>query len=129
MRALLALSRDRETQRALEADLRREYHVDLRGLWQRDEAGRRRLTLRQLASFVTGLPPDSATARAVGGDGLTMTDVLLMDIFHAQAGKPHPSRPSGRGDVVASAEKAERLRKAKRRAAQRRRAIERGEIT
>ena len=129
MRALLALSRDHKTQRALEADLRREYHVDLRDLWRHDEDGRRLLTLRQLGSFIAGLPPDSSTARAVGGDGLTMTDVLLMDIFHAHAGKPHPARPSGRGDMVASAEKAERMRKAKRRAAQRRRAIERGEIT
>lgn len=87
------------------------------------------MTLRRLGSYVSRLPPESATVRALGGDGFTMTDLLLMDVFHATARKPHPARPSSRGNAVASAEKAERIRKAKRRAAQRRRAIERGEIT
>lgn len=126
MKALLALPHDHT--RALEADLRREYGVDLRDRWRHDKKGRRKLTLRQLASYVSGLPPDSLTAQKLGGDGLTRADLLLMDLYGAFVGKPHPARPQQSSNKASSPKRAERLRAAKRRAAARRRAIERGEI-
>lgn len=47
----------------LEADLQREYHVDLCDLW------RGRLSLRRVRVLIDHLPPDSATAQAVAGGG------------------------------------------------------------
>lgn len=126
MRALLALPRLHE--RALEGDLQRHHGVDLRDRWRRDERGVRRLTLRRLAVLVHSLPPDSLTARAVGWDGFTTTDVLLMDLWAVQTGKAHPARPKPSATRVQDAERAEKVRAAKRRAAQRRQAIAAGEI-
>lgn len=45
----------------LEADLQREYHVDLCDLW------RGRLSLRRVRVLIDHLPHDSATAHAVAG--------------------------------------------------------------
>jgi hypothetical protein len=113
----------------LEADLQRYYQVDLRDRWRFDEHGCRRLTLRRLGALVAGLPPESRVARAVGGDGLTTDHILLMDVFHASANKPHPARPSGTSGTHQGLERQQRLRAAKRRRAARQRAIAAGEIT
>jgi hypothetical protein len=92
MTSLLRLIRDHPD--ALEADLSR-YHngMDLRDYWRTGPDGRRLLTLRQIAARVRYLPPDCATAQALGGSGWTTADYLLADVFHAQAGRPHPGRP------------------------------------
>lgn len=60
----------------LEADLQREYSVDLLDLW------RGRMSMRKLAVLVRGLGPDSATVRAASEvpdefAGWSMTDILL----------------------------------------------------
>ncbi|MEU4568662.1 hypothetical protein [Micromonospora sp. NPDC023956] len=84
---LVALLRDHYD--AVEADLRRFYGVDLADLW----AGE--LSLRRLSAYVANLPAESATWAAEHGvaQGLTPTDLLLADIFHALAGEPHPIKP------------------------------------
>lgn len=53
------------------------------------------LSLRQVSVYVAGLPPGSATWAAIYGvpQGLTMTDFLLMDVYHALTGEEHPARP------------------------------------
>lgn len=45
--------------------------------------------------YLNGLPASSATWAAVNGlpQGLTMTDLLLMDLWSATTGEEHPARP------------------------------------
>jgi hypothetical protein len=65
--------------KALEADLRREYGVRLRDLYTGS------LTWRELASYVLGLSPTSATRTALNGGTTEPTgeQVLLADLFDA----------------------------------------------
>lgn len=127
MRVLLALPRLHG--RALEADLQRYYQIDLRDRWRRGDDGLRLLSLRRLGALVSALPSDSAVARAAGGDGMTVTDILLMDVFHGVTGNPHPSRPTERSGSRMSLERSRRFQAARRRLAARRQAIAAGEIT
>lgn len=108
----------------MEADLSRYYQLDIRDLWV-IEAGMRRLTLRMIWVRVTHLPPDSSTARALGGGGWTVHDYLVSDLWSALAGRAHPARPA---QAVRVADPA-RLAAAKRRQRSRARQIKRGEIT
>lgn len=110
----------------MEADLSRYHHLDLRDLWRRGPDGRRLLTLRQVAVRVRFLPPESASMQAL--DGLSVTDVLLMDIYQALTDQEHPGRPKpGKRDV--DPKRAQTRARARMRAQQRRRAIAVGEIT
>lgn len=98
----------------MEADLARYYHTSIYDYYDGH------LSLWQVAARVRYLPPESATRRALGGDGLTHTDYLLYDLVHAQTGQPHPGDPR-----VARAKAAEdaRLREAKARSDERRRRL------
>lgn len=126
MSSLLTLLREHEG--AVEADLSRYHGIDYRDRWRFDVEGRRRLTLRMIRVRVTHLPPDSAVHKALGGPGWSVNDYLTADVFHANSGKPHPARPSGKSAVVESPERRRKVRDARRRARARRKAIERGEI-
>jgi len=117
----------REHADAVEADLARFYQIDYSDRWRFDADGRRRLTLRRIGVLVRHLPVDSSTAMATGSPGWTLTERLLADVFHATAGEPHPGLPESATQVDPSRAKA--IRAAKARAAERKRAIEAGEIT
>jgi hypothetical protein len=111
----------------VEVDLSRYHQIDYRDRWRFDENGARKLTLRMIAVRVKHLPADSATAKATGGTGWTLTDHLLADVFHATGGNPHPWKPKqAKGS---DPERAKRVRAAKARARERQRAIDAGEIT
>ncbi|CAM3624598.1 hypothetical protein GCM10009799_05930 [Nocardiopsis rhodophaea] len=97
---------------AVEADLARYYRIELADLW------RGRLTLRRLAVLVRHLPTDSATYRALGGDGWTLGNYLQADLVHAMTGQPHPADPRVK---QAEDEKRARLAEAQRRAEKRKR--------
>ena len=124
MRGLLRLLRDHEG--AVEADLQRIYGIDYRDRW------RGGLTLRRLHVLIRHLPPDSATAVALGGPSWSIGDHLLDDIRMAlthskkRPAKPHPLRPRGRRKKTLDPR---RLAAGRRRRAERRDAIERGDIT
>lgn len=123
MISLLRLLRDHAD--AVEADLSRFYHLDYRDRWRFDPEGRRRLTLRMIAVRVRHLPLDSATAMVLGGDGFTATDYLLMDVFHALAGKAHPAREeSAKKQRRDDPSREKKLMAARRRAHARRLALE-----
>jgi len=85
------------------------------------------LTLRRLGVLIRHLPPDSATAIATGGSGWTLTDVLLSDLFHVTAGAPHPARP--KAEKAIDPERTKSVAAFRKRAAERQRAIDAGEIT
>lgn len=51
------------------------------------------MSFRRLHGLIQRLPADSLTMRALGGDGWSLQDYLLADLFQAMAGVPHPSRP------------------------------------
>lgn len=134
----------------MEADIRREYGARLGDLFARDGDGRPRLTWRELASLVRGLPPGSATRTAMN-DGVpepTGEQVILADIadlvqwldWHTVAAqatksselpkkpKPYPrywNRKPSRRD---SPQRVARIEDARQRAAERRRAIAEGRI-
>lgn len=80
----------------VESDLKRFWDDDYRDRW-RFQAGRRRLTLRQIHTRLSNLPTDSALAIAMNDGHLhyTNTDLLLMDLFEQGigTGRRHPSRP------------------------------------
>lgn len=114
---------------AVEADLDRYYQRDYRDRWRFDDAGRRKLTLRMILVRIRHLPPDSAVSIALGGAGWTVTDYLVSDLFHAQVGKKHPGRPKDVASKAPSPDRERKLAGARRRRAQRQRAIEAGEIT
>ena len=89
----------------------------------------RRLTTRRLRVLIKGLPADSVTSQAINGTDWTSLHYLVSDVFHAQAGQPHPGRPKPSSVRIDSPEREERKRAARRRAAARQQAIEAGEIT
>ena len=102
------------------------HHLDYRDRDRFDAYGRRVLTIRMIADRIKFLPPDSATAIASGGSGWTTTHVLIMDVFHAITGTPHPARPKAEKPV--DPEQAKRVAEFNRRVAERQRAIDAGEI-
>lgn len=126
MTGLLALLREHEG--AVEADLQMHCGVDYRDRWRRDEHGRRRLTLRRIAVLVRALPPSSTVATALGQPGWSIGDYLLADVFHAQSGKAHPSRPRSSAVQAPTPDRARKIAGARRRRARRQQAIEAGEI-
>lgn len=95
MTSLAAMLRDDRARDAVEAHLSQVHGIDLRDLWRTDEAGRPRLTLRQVAVRLRWLPPDSPMVLAFGttDDRWGIGDYLLADLWSAQTGKPHPARP------------------------------------
>jgi len=73
------------------------------------------------------LPPDSATVMAEGGPGWRLEHYLAAHLFHATTGNPHPMLPKPDGPR-STPERDKAMRAAMRRAAERRRAIQAGEI-
>lgn len=71
----------------MEADLSRYHGRSLADY----HAGR--LPLWQLHAYIVYLPPDSATVAATGGDGWTVGDYLIADIWQSLTGQPHPADP------------------------------------
>lgn len=116
----------------MEADLSRYHQIDYRDRWRLDEHGRPRLTLRMIAVRVRHLPLDSATAIAVNGEpGWDRLHVLTADVWSALTGKEHPALAvarKSRGKFL-SAERVKAILAARRRARERKRKIEAGEIT
>jgi hypothetical protein len=80
----------------VEADLDRYWGIDYRDRW-RFEAGRRRLTLRQIHARLrlASLPHDSAILTALNGGKRRFSDAALvgMDLFEISSGRRHPARP------------------------------------
>lgn len=68
----------------VEADFRRYHRVDLRDYL-------RPLRLRQFSVLVQALPPQSQMAVAVGGDGFSMLELLIME--NGLAGPLNPRHP------------------------------------
>jgi len=114
---------------AVEADLSRFHGIDYRDRWRAHPDGGRRLSLRMIFVRVRHLPHDAATVLAIGGHGWSLTDFLLADLFHASANAPHPDRPTASAVKAYDPEREKRVRAAKRRAVERARAIEAGDIT
>ena len=117
----------REYPEAVEADLQRYYNIDYSDRWRFDSDGQRKLTLRRISVFIRYLPPDSAIAIATGGSGWLLSDYLLAHIFQATTGQPHPALP--KQAKVEDPMKVKQIKSAKKRAEQRQRAIDSGEIT
>jgi hypothetical protein len=112
---------------AVEADMRWRYHVSSADL-----------SWRERAALIRHLPDDSALAAVLrGGEPRwSITDHLLDDVrmwlmglagVDARKIKPHPQRPLPKKWVDPAREK--KFADARRRARERRRAIEAGEIT
>lgn len=76
---------------AVESDLQRFWGIDYRDRWRFDDAGRRRLTLRQINARINHLPADSALAIEMGRR--SPVELLLMDLYEPLAGRVHPARP------------------------------------
>jgi hypothetical protein len=74
----------------VEADLSRYHQCGLADLDSGD------LQWWQLHAYITHLPPDSATATATGGDGWTVGDYLIADIWQSLTGQSHPADPRAR---------------------------------
>lgn len=117
----------------MEADLQAVYRVDYRDRWRKDEHGRPLLTLRRLAVLVTHLPAWSAVRTIdepywpVEAHLLDDVRMTLMALAHVETKylTPHPARPGkNRVDPLTEVARA----KARKRAAERRRKIEAGEI-
>ncbi|WAB10127.1 hypothetical protein SEA_GRAVAILLIA_17 [Mycobacterium phage Gravaillia] len=81
----------------LEADLRRFYGVDMRGLFTGD------LTLRQLWMFVRRIPGDSAllTARNGGRPPWTRAEIIAARQWEAWVRKPYDGRPASPEEIEA----------------------------
>lgn len=75
----------------VESDLQRHWGVDYGDRWRYDAAGRRKLTLRQLHVRLQNLPADSSLAILLGRR--SASELLLMDLWAAIKGQPHPARP------------------------------------
>ncbi len=58
-----------------------------------------------------------------------MTDYLIADVFHGVTGNAHPARPKPSKVRIVTAERARKLRAARRRREDRKAAIARGDIT
>lgn len=67
--------------------------------------------------YLNGLPASSATWAAVNGlpQGVTMTHILLMDLWAATTGKEHPARPKPKPAAGETAVKFARLKAQRRR--------------
>ena len=116
----------------MEADLQRWYTVDYRDRWRGD------LTLRRLHNLIRHLPPESAVAALLRGGRMhwSLEAQLLDDVRMAanpgtkeRPAQPHPSRPRPTPQVTLTPERRRKMADARRRAYQRRLAIERGDIT
>ncbi len=112
---------------AVESDLSQYHRLDIRDRWVFDEHGRRCLPLRRIGALVKFLPPDSATAVVTGGSGWTIDNYLGAHIFQALTGEPHPGLPVMEAPV--DPKKSKRVAEFKKRAAERQRQIDAGEIT
>lgn len=118
----------------MEADLARHYHLDYRDRWRHDDHDRPLLTLRRLNALLRALPPhDSAVAAALNGQPIpSRAEVLLAEIWSlwADKGVEHPLLKELRNRPrPVTPERASALTAARRRARERRRAIEAGDIT
>ena len=118
----------------MEADLARHYHLDYRDRWRHDDHDRPLLTLRRLNALLRALPPhDSAVAAALNRQPIpSRAEVLLAEIWSlwADKGVEHPLLKELRNRPrPVSTERASALTAARRRARERRRAIEAGDIT
>ena len=84
----------------VESDLDQFWDIDYRDRWRFDE--RRRLTLRTIHTRMSNLPVDSAVAIAMNSGKLHKTgaELLLMDLFEAQTGRRHPSRPMSAAEIA-----------------------------
>lgn len=126
---LLRLLRDHPD--AVEADLSRYHHLDLRDYWtRRTRKGRRVLSFRMLSVRVRHLPLDSATGQINLGDLWinNRTELLLVEIWESLTGHRHHLRPP-ETPKAESPDRQKKLAAARKRAQERRAAIERGEIT
>lgn len=119
----------------MEADLARFYGVDYRDRWRRDQRGRRVLTLRRLRVLIRHLPEESALALAER-DGKPhwsveahLIDDLRMSLTGTKAhpAQRHPARPKPLPKPT-TPERHRRIAAARRRAADRRRRIESGDL-
>jgi hypothetical protein len=72
--------------------------------------------------FIRHLPPDSAVAYELAGNGWTIEHYLMADLYHTWAGKPHPADP--RGFRIEAVPDAAKLRDLKRRQAERKARLE-----
>lgn len=92
---------------AVEATLRSE-GLDYRDRYRRDDAGARRLTLRQIHVCLTHSPYNSPIVVARNGGRLPLSDAALavMDLFEAITGRTHPERLSTLPPDVADQRKA-----------------------
>lgn len=114
----------------MEADFARFYGIDYRDRW------RGGLTLRRVYVLVKHLPPESATAEiARDGDLHWSIEAHLLDDLRMvlsgdgkKPSKPHPSRPKPGRRKVITPERARKLAAARRRAQERRRKREAGEL-
>lgn len=120
----------------MEADLARFYpNDDLRDLWRRDDDGRRVLTLRRLRVLIRHLPEESALALAQrdGKPHWSVEAHLIDDLRMSMTGtkdrpaQRHPARPKP-SPKTHTPERQRRIAAARRRAADRRRRIESGEL-
>lgn len=88
----------------MEADLQRFYGIDYRDRF-RPGGGESKLTLRRLGVLLQGLPMESDFYSAKDErPPISEVSVLLLDMFHAITGKPHP-RPKA---LVAERERVRR---------------------
>ncbi|WP_280224926.1 hypothetical protein [Nocardia farcinica] len=79
----------------MERDLSRFHHLRYSDRWRYDEAGRPRLTLREIWVRITDPPGDSALAAHFnhGTPRWGTSEHLLASIWEALVGKPFPARP------------------------------------
>lgn len=70
-----------------------------------------------MAACIRHLPAESACNRALGADGISLTETLLFDLVSVMSGEPHPGDPRWiREQRIRAAE----LEEAKRRSEERR---------
>lgn len=120
----------------MEADLSRFHHIDYLDRWRFDERGQRRLTLRQIWVRIRYLPPESAVAALERNGELhwSLEAHLLDDLRMVWTGtkekpaKPHPARPQPSKRKSLDPKRRRKLADARKRAAERRRQIEAGEL-
>ncbi len=117
----------------MEADLARHYSIDWRDRWRLDEHGRPRLTLRRLWVLLQHLPSESALGSIDrnGHPEWRLEHVLLAHVWQqtARSKKPHPMLTAAMKRNQRRVQDPARVQAARRRAAERRRAIAAGEIT
>lgn len=133
MIGLLCLLRDHAD--AVEADLSRYHHLDIRDRDAFDADGRRKLTLRMIFVRLKYLPPESAvmTAQRGGLPHWSTADQILAHVWQAAAHskEPHPMLADALKNQPrrTDPQRELRIREARKRAARRRALIESGEIT